>query len=339
MGDPHFVCQPLGGYSYTYWSCQNPGWMDLMLSTYINVAARHAVVWEWGISGRQDPASNNGLHVSSPYASEILIDNDLITIGGHLYTRPQLLNAISTSSIVADGLVVSTTSHGVLNDLTFVFTRLRFTLKVVGFWAFDSTKTFFSLMGFLPDTLPLVGGLWQLSSVNVCPTGRTTFDIHSPPVTSAIMKPEHDPNILNARFGLLAVTPTQAHQVCDPMLAISTFYFDACMYDVIEGNNPNLANVIIENLNAIVEILEERGLLANFTALVNVEEGTFNGVRFNDIFHGFPTVFTDPVSPSSTGSNAGRSESGSSGPILNSAVQCTFTYFQAIVLAMVFLLL
>jgi len=251
------------------------------------------------------PASNSGLYISSPYVTTVQLDYDIFTIGTTVYTRPQLKAAIDAHTLVTTGLRITTSSSSPnLDDVTFDFFDLKLTITINSFWGFTAGQTFNNMLGFYHDSLFVTGGLWNKDHLSQCPSvGRTNYPLHSGPVVSG--DPIHYGALaLSSHFRSMTVTDAQAHLVCDPLKAISDFYYNACWYDVTQGGNPNLANVIISSLNAVVHFLRDEGLLANFSSLLNVTANTFHGVQINEILPDFPSISSFfPEDSSSSGGN------------------------------------
>jgi hypothetical protein len=240
-------------------------------------------------------AGNTGLDIQSPDMTLIHFESGFFLLGTAQtqYTRTRLLADAAAGTLPLTGMTIRQSSNTVG---AVIFELLPYLVKIqMNFWNHQGS-TFFDVFIHIPDTLPQTTGLCQYDATCPVTASQNPLGIWYP--NNVFMVDDIDYSV-----GVLGMVPldtpviTQAiiDTACNPLKSVSQFYYDACIYDVPGAKNPNIANVIIASLNTIVSILQEQGVLQNFTALLNVTAGTFNGVPINLVVPGFPTIGTDDI--------------------------------------------
>jgi len=307
MGDPHIYLAAPGVPPYTF-NCMVSGYVPFIYSSTYGLKVQ---VEQRRLFTGEDPASNFGIDLTSPLLDHLSVENGLFTIGTNQYTRTTLLEAAASTNYLGLGYKIyqSQTGSGIVIELLPYRTTIQ-----LNFWNFctdsgcTATITFFDIIAFVPNTLLVDSGHCYYTST--CPSTGSS----NPSMLGN--------TVLMSQQGLLgyrskdtpAITDALIQQVCGGLAAISTFFYNACVYDVTGAQNPNVANVIISNVNTVVAILRQQNILQNFSAIVNTTAlnitasgtGTIVVVPTNPPVSGFALVTTNDVThlPSSSSSSS-----------------------------------
>jgi len=260
VGDPHI--QTVGfGFPAHGFDCHTIGYVPVLRNPAFNLSI---LVQQRRLYTGEPATSNTALEVVASQTVNVHIINGKFAFDGVVYTRTEMLNAVKAFPDKFLGLRIyeTQTGHGVVLELKYYHTYIQ-----LNFWN-NQGSSFFDLYVHVPNTLNPVDGICKYKAD--CPTetvyvpSALPWHVDSPMGKLFVVDP--DVGIFGTRvFDDSTITDDIVNTACASLKDVSDFFYAACRYDVRGIKNPNVANVLLQSANTIVNMVVDLVIASNST--------------------------------------------------------------------------